>query len=61
MSVDERVQLSIFLDTTGGQTMMDVAGTGSWSFIPGVLQKGLWPFVTDATDKMQSMQLHVFE
>lgn len=54
MSVPNEVQVSVFLDCTGGQTMMDVNGTGGWSVVPGILQKGFWPFVTDATDKMQS-------
>lgn len=34
--------------------MLDPAGTGGWSFIKGVKQKGVWPFVTDATDKVAS-------
>lgn len=42
------------LDCTGGQTMLDPAGTGGWSFIKGVKQKGVWPFITDATDKVGS-------
>eukprot|EP01055_Gregarina_sp_Pseudo9_P001240 Gregarina_sp_Pseudo_9__1239@NODE_181_length_3804_cov_17_433201_g167_i0_p1_GENE_NODE_181_length_3804_cov_17_433201_g167_i0NODE_181_length_3804_cov_17_433201_g167_i0_p1_ORF_typecomplete_len685_score123_83Peptidase_C14/PF00656_22/1e33_NODE_181_length_3804_cov_17_433201_g167_i013343388 len=53
LSVDESVQLSIFLDCTGGQTMLDPAGTGTWRYIKGVKQKGLWPFVTDPTFKME--------
>eukprot|EP01054_Gregarina_sp_Poly1_P003662 Gregarina_sp_Poly_1__3661@NODE_207_length_11414_cov_43_030493_g184_i0_p2_GENE_NODE_207_length_11414_cov_43_030493_g184_i0NODE_207_length_11414_cov_43_030493_g184_i0_p2_ORF_typecomplete_len680_score80_46Peptidase_C14/PF00656_22/7e32_NODE_207_length_11414_cov_43_030493_g184_i050637102 len=53
LSVDEDVQLSIFLDCTGGQTMLDPAGTGTWKYIKGVKQKGLWPFVTDPTFKME--------
>lgn len=32
--------------------MLDPAGTGTWSFIKGVKQRGVWPFITDATDKV---------
>lgn len=53
MSVEEDVQISIFLDCTGGQTMLDPAGTGKWKYIRGVKQKGVWPFFTDPTDKME--------
>lgn len=46
--------LLIVLDTTGGQTVMDVTGTGKWGFIPGVIQKGgFWPFLVDPSNKMK--------
>eukprot|EP01069_Polyplicarium_translucidae_P003342 Polyplicarium_translucidae@DN2280_c0_g1_i5.p1 len=47
-----QAQLSIFLDCNGGQTMLDPAGTGSWRYIRGIKQKGVWPFLTDPTSKV---------
>eukprot|EP00923_Selenidium_pygospionis_P020182 GHVN01034990.1.p1 GENE.GHVN01034990.1~~GHVN01034990.1.p1 ORF type:complete len:564 (-),score=64.30 GHVN01034990.1:4867-6558(-) len=53
LSVAETVQLTIILDCNGGQTILDPTGTGTrWQYIKGVKQKGLWPFITDPTDKM---------
>lgn len=54
LSVAKDVQVTAILDCNGGQTMLDPAGTGTWSFIKGVKQRGVWPFVTDATDKVAS-------
>lgn len=55
LNVSDHVQVTIVLDCTGGQTMLDPAGTGSqWKYIKGVKQRGIWPFITDATDKVSS-------
>ncbi|EZG61399.1 putative ICE-like protease (caspase) p20 domain protein [Gregarina niphandrodes] len=51
LSVSDRVQLTIFLDCAGGQSSLDVSGGNKWTFIKGVVQKGIWP-LTDPTDKM---------
>ncbi|KAL8440137.1 hypothetical protein Efla_005256 [Eimeria flavescens] len=54
LSVAPQVHVCMLLDTCGCQTMLDPAGTGSvWSYIKGVKQKGLWPLLTDATNRMQ--------
>lgn len=59
MAVEQDVQVSIFLDCTGGQTMLDPAGTGSsWTYIKGIKQKGIWPILTDPTDKMESKYVY---
>lgn len=52
LSVSNDVQVTMILDCNGGQTMLDPSGTGKWNFIKGVKQRGVWPFITDATDKV---------
>eukprot|EP00922_Rhytidocystis_sp_ex-Travisia-forbesii_P023154 GHVS01034000.1.p2 GENE.GHVS01034000.1~~GHVS01034000.1.p2 ORF type:complete len:561 (-),score=84.71 GHVS01034000.1:2011-3585(-) len=53
LDIDREAQLTIILDCAGGQTMLDPAGTDSgWSFIKGVKQKGIWPFLTNPTNKV---------
>ncbi|KAH0476381.1 MAG: uncharacterized protein KVP18_003424 [Porospora cf. gigantea A] len=50
--ISEQCQLSIFLDCTGGQTLLDPTGTGSkMRFVKGLKQKGIWP-ITNPTDKV---------
>ncbi|CDJ68977.1 ICE-like protease (caspase) p20 domain-containing protein, putative [Eimeria necatrix] len=54
LSVAPQVHVCMILDTCGCQTILDPAGTGSvWTFIKGVKQKGLWPLLTDPTNRMQ--------
>ncbi|PHJ15760.1 ice family protease p20 domain-containing protein [Cystoisospora suis] len=52
LSIPSTTQLTVFLDCSGGQTILDPAGSLTpFSFIKGVKQRGVWP-VTDPTDKM---------
>ena len=53
LGIPYSTQMTIILDTSGGQTILDPAGTDSgWTFIRGVKQKGLWPLLTNPTNKM---------
>ncbi|CRH03975.1 metacaspase-like protein, putative [Plasmodium relictum] len=52
LSVNSNSQMTIILDCSGGQTILDPAGTeNSWSYIKGCKQKGIWP-ITNPTDKV---------
>lgn len=52
MCVESNVQLTIILDCNGGQTLLETSN--AWSSIRGVMQKGLWPLLTDVTSKVKS-------
>ncbi|CRG95681.1 metacaspase-like protein, putative [Plasmodium gallinaceum] len=52
LSINSNSQMTIILDCSGGQTILDPAGTeNSWSYIKGCKQKGIWP-ITNPTDKV---------
>ncbi|ETW29226.1 hypothetical protein PFFCH_03351 [Plasmodium falciparum FCH/4] len=52
LSINESAQMTIILDCSGGQTILDPAGTeNSLSYIKGCKQKGIWP-ITNPTNKV---------
>ncbi|VEV56971.1 metacaspase-like protein [Plasmodium vinckei vinckei] len=51
LSINPTAQMTIILDTSGGQTILDPAGTENSSYIKGCKQKGIWP-ITNPTNKV---------
>ncbi|SCM05136.1 metacaspase-like protein [Plasmodium chabaudi chabaudi] len=51
LSINSTAQMTIILDTSGGQTILDPAGTENSSYIKGCKQKGIWP-ITNPTNKV---------
>lgn len=52
LSIHSKATMTIVLDCSGCQTILDPAGTeNSWSYIKGCKQKGIWP-ITHPTNKV---------